>query len=742
MRYTELLYWGIITLLCVLLFIPFIVAQGGVFPNMFFPFITGKNFAFRILVEVMLGLYILLALRDPKYRPRGSVLFYSVLAFVAWVGLATIFSVDPVKSFWSNFERMEGYIGLLHTAALFIVAGAVLTAREWWNNFFKVSIFVASLQGMYALFQILGWATISTQSGARVDTSFGNATYLAVYMLFNIFLTLFILAREKQSRALQSLYGIALVLHVVALFFTQTRGALLGFIGGFVIAMLYVAWKGRGPLRTWAVGGLISIAILAVGFIAVRDTEFIRNSPLNRLASISFADKTTQARFLIWGMAYQGFTEKPLLGWGQENFSYVFNKYYNPGMYSQEQWFDRAHNEFIDWLLAAGLPAFILFLSFFFTAAWIIFRSNLEVPAQAVLFGLLAGYGFHSMFVFDNLISAMYFFLLLAFIQSLTPRQVPRWLFLSRPLSEHGVAIAAPAVVVAVVGAIWFFNVPGISNAKTLINAITTQQQVVQNGAVTTIARDPKENLAVFERILAGGALGRQEVMEQLFQFSSSLGGNTSISPEVKQQAYELTRREGDAVLAARPGDARLELFLATFLNQYNMHEEAFAHYLRALEFSPNKQQILFQAGFTKIALGDTVGALEFFKRAFDAEPSYEDARVLYAMALYTNNQNTLADQVLTEGFGSVVVDNERLLQFYSSRKMYDRVIGIWQKRVEAKPNDAQTRVGLASIYFAMGDIVNTIATLRKAAEVEPAVAAEVQNLITQIQNGTLKPAQ
>ena len=48
-------------------FIPLIVAS-----SMFFPFITGKNFAFRIIVEVLFALWLLLALRNPEIRPKRS----------------------------------------------------------------------------------------------------------------------------------------------------------------------------------------------------------------------------------------------------------------------------------------------------------------------------------------------------------------------------------------------------------------------------------------------------------------------------------------------------------------------------------------------------------------------------------------------------------------------------------------------------------------------------------------------
>jgi hypothetical protein len=51
-------------------------------------------------------------------------------------------------------------------------------------------------------------------------------------------------------------------------------------------------------------------------------------------------------------MALKGIAERPVLGWGQENFNYVFNKYYNPQMFGQEEWFDRTHNVVLDWLIA------------------------------------------------------------------------------------------------------------------------------------------------------------------------------------------------------------------------------------------------------------------------------------------------------------------------------------------------------------------------------------------------------
>ena len=68
---------------------------------------------------------------------------------------------------------------------------------------------------------------------------------------------------------------------------------------------------------------------------------------------------------MIWNISWQGVKERPILGWGQDNFSFVFTKYYNPQMYAQEPWFDRSHNVFLDWLVAAGVVGLIAYLYLF-----------------------------------------------------------------------------------------------------------------------------------------------------------------------------------------------------------------------------------------------------------------------------------------------------------------------------------------------------------------------------------------
>ena len=57
-------------------FVPFIVSS-----SLFFPFITGKAFVFRLIVEVVFACYLVLAVRDKDYRPKFSWILVAVLTF-------------------------------------------------------------------------------------------------------------------------------------------------------------------------------------------------------------------------------------------------------------------------------------------------------------------------------------------------------------------------------------------------------------------------------------------------------------------------------------------------------------------------------------------------------------------------------------------------------------------------------------------------------------------------------------
>jgi hypothetical protein len=105
-------------------------------PTFLYPYIVGKAFVFRFLMIVAFFSYVYLLLTNISYKPRLTPFVVGFGAFVFVMALATIFSMDPSRSFWSNYERMEGYINLLCLFVLGLVATSLcLKDTEWTGSF-------------------------------------------------------------------------------------------------------------------------------------------------------------------------------------------------------------------------------------------------------------------------------------------------------------------------------------------------------------------------------------------------------------------------------------------------------------------------------------------------------------------------------------------------------------------------------------------------------------------------------
>ena len=85
-----------------------------VFDGFYFPFVTFKNFSFRLIVEIQVLLWFFLALKNKTFLPRFSGPHFSVFIFIFIIASADFFGIDPFKSYLGNFERMDGFINHLH----------------------------------------------------------------------------------------------------------------------------------------------------------------------------------------------------------------------------------------------------------------------------------------------------------------------------------------------------------------------------------------------------------------------------------------------------------------------------------------------------------------------------------------------------------------------------------------------------------------------------------------------------
>jgi O-antigen ligase len=163
-----------------------------------------------------------------------------------------------------------------------------------------------------------------------------------------------------------------------------------------------------------------------------RDTPTVQAIPGSRFLTISVTEQSFQTRFWTWNSAWEGFKERPILGWGPENFSAVFDRHfdirhYTPGK-SSETWFDRAHSVIFDYLTETGILGLLAYIAMFVVFYLQFFRATSKKlltnektgfhisPVSLGLFGtILIGYLVQGLVLFDVLPIYMNLFLVLAF---------------------------------------------------------------------------------------------------------------------------------------------------------------------------------------------------------------------------------------------------------------------------------------------------------------------------------------
>jgi len=100
--------------------------------------------------------WVLLALWDVQYRPKFSWILPAFGSLLVIMFAANALGEYPLKSFWSNFERMDGYVTLVHVFLYTLVLGSVLTTHKLWSYFLNTTVAVALVVALYGLAQYTG----------------------------------------------------------------------------------------------------------------------------------------------------------------------------------------------------------------------------------------------------------------------------------------------------------------------------------------------------------------------------------------------------------------------------------------------------------------------------------------------------------------------------------------------------------------------------------------------------------
>lgn len=554
--------------------------------NFYFPYIVPKNLVFRALIELAFCIYIFLLLRNRTYWPQFNKAFPLFILFIFVLTVSSLLGGTFSFSFWSNFERMDGLVNWLHILMYMFILLGILKSKEDWRAFFDIFLFASWLVAIYGFLQYaeqkssleIGFIK-SGNTDERIHATFGNAAYLGSYMLIATMLTFNSLVyRLKKGWQwfdtnfwMVIYYVSSIFVFVISMLLSQTRGSMVGLmVFSFLMAIFYFFFnRSKRNKLYYILLALFFATLLFLGFVfQQKDSDWVQSSGVfSRLTAISINHGTSQTRLMTWKSTLQGFKDKPIIGWGEENFKYVFDKYFPIGIYrsqGSEIWFDRPHNILIQHLIQGGILGFLLYIGTFLYLIFALIRNYKKHKQWFFNFfwiSFLLSFLIHDLFIFDNLNVNVILYLVLAYLFTVGVRTV-------KSSSQEFNFGHIKDYVFILVFLIFFLNIfifmvynPWKSN-KMLIASLNLSGQAKN-------IDEAQQAVDMWEESISLTDLGDKEKLEVAMKMLNGFVANKNISDQDKEKilinfAEQIQGRLID-LTEQYPDDVRLKMFLVQF---------------------------------------------------------------------------------------------------------------------------------------------------------------------------------
>lgn len=651
MKFSATLSRIIFGILLLITFTPLIFQK-----RLFFSYDSEKGLFFRFLIEIALGLWLILGIYDPSFRPRRNLITLSLLVFLGILLIVDIFGVDVYLSIFSNFERMAGFLLYFNVVAYFLMLTTIINTPKRWlifGIFLSIITFIVSVKG---IIQSYNNEEMVIHFG-RVVSTIGNANQLASYLISGFFVVGILInewilptrkSQPKFSVLLLIIAVIFLLTYAICLLKTSTRGFLIGLVLSIGFMLILILWKTKESKIKLISGGILMASIICIfSLFYFRNTTFIQqNSALNRITRIVDNDgtNTLQSRLENYKVALEGIKAKPLLGWGQETYHYTYAQFFNPKLYADATWYDRVHNIILEWLIIGGIIGLIAYLSVWGAVVYELWRKNntFNTNTKIIISGFLLAYFVSNLSLFDNLLSLMAFMTTLAFVENRTSKNVSQTIF----KANGKVFLLSSTFIVAITF---------IVIKMTCLKAYQTNKSIVDAYNAGSI----EEVIETYSQAYSKAIIGRQEIAEQLGNMANDVASNPI--PEVtKKRYFEEAKSIMKTELNHHPNYARLQIIYGNLLEAEGNIEEAIKTYKKVQILASKRQSSLIQLAILYAKNRKFKQANELLEETYSLEKQNEEPKVyqiiVMTMAGDVKGSETLVTQLSDKALNKYIV--------------------------------------------------------------------------------------
>ncbi len=702
-----------------LLFLPILV-----YNNALFPFVFLKGFTFRLVVEILFLLAIFLLIKDNFYKLPKNYLALSLSLFLLFLPLVSLFSVNGLENWWGNFERMEGGFYYVHLLVYFWLFISYFRADQLWRKFFICIGISSILIDIFALAQKIGIPMWFYNYSGRVGGTLGNAAYLASAAVFNLVFLLFFFHKYRSYRWLSVT---AIALNLLTILASATRGSILALL---VVSFLFLVFsffkKGFLPQKQKKLlGATLGIFVLGVFSIFLfKDSPLIQNVEwLRRMSSISLSESTASSRLVAWGYSWQAFQDKPIFGWGIDNYDLAFNKYFDHSM--SEEWFDRAHNNYFDILVTGGIFSLLLYLIFIFSVFLVIWKlykkDKIDYWTWQIFTFIWLAYLIQNIFIFDTVNTWIFVVPFVAFLVYL--QQAGQAVFQEKYVIIWPAWSKNALLLAASLGTVFIVYASIIKPLQSNILAFKAYQLFVDKDFSSSLEKLDRATSQTYNNYGVNDILlGFYRILEPDLE---------KIPPAVLLQIVDLFSQR-QLEIRSKIKFVSIDIFSMTKnINEQNIDRDI-KILNELLEESPNRKAMYFQLGQLYALRNDKENSVANFEKAMAIK---KDGGAIWnlATAYYflkdTENFEIQARELIDGGY-DMELDNLKLLVNYFENDKQDNVVleKLFNKILE-QSRTAENLFDMAVIKFRLQKMDEAKNIAAEALKLDSSLSSKVEKL-------------
>lgn len=374
-----------------------------------------------ILTGLIGGIWVIRMIREKRIIFRRTILDIPIILLLVSSLLSLSLSIDPRISWYGYYSRWNG--GLQSLISYSLLYWAFVSNMNKKNVMSNVQCLMSSaiIVSVYGILEHFGHSIsclLVAPSHAfdvscwvqdvqnRVYATLGQPNWMAAYLVSLMFIPISKMINHqgsiiKESRPQKLIIDywsliinlLVFILMFTALLFTKSRSGLLAF--GISSLVFWGMQFGKKTLLPMALFGILVSTLLISFQNPIRDL-FIKNNQSSIINNQGTSLETggTESgsiRKIVWDGAIKiwlGNTKNFLIGTGPETFALSYYQYRPIKHNATSEWellYNKAHNEFLNYLATTGIFGLLSYLLFLFTAGWVLIKPQTPNPKSQSL---------------------------------------------------------------------------------------------------------------------------------------------------------------------------------------------------------------------------------------------------------------------------------------------------------------------------------------------------------------------